>query len=59
MTEEKKKNDFISHENTSFCKKFKKIIMIEKKNCHVSFCIQIHRREAPDPDRPAKERGER
>ena len=25
MTEEKKKNDFISHENTSFCKNFKKI----------------------------------
>jgi|TARA_B100000959_G_scaffold147823_1_gene155198 FeS assembly SUF system protein len=25
MTEEKKINDFISHENTSFCKNFKKI----------------------------------
>ena len=25
MTKKKKKNDFISHENTSFCKNFKKI----------------------------------
>ncbi len=30
MTEEKKINDFISHENTSFCKNFKKIKILQQ-----------------------------